>query len=403
MNGKLLIQQLRLRNFLSYGQGGIEFDLLPLNVLIGPNGSGKSNLIEALAVIHEFAGDLAAKLREGGGAAEFLRKSSGRGSFSIGTTVVRIDHMGEEWAVEFFRHHIEIEPTGQGGTVTSERVNAGSESRVESEKTLVYETSGRGARIRRPSSAGEGSGFRPIPAQSFQRDQSILTQRRDPEFYREITYLADVFAGIAFYREWTFGTRATVRAPQATDLPTDALLPNSSNLALVLHELLQRSSTRQKLIEYLHRFYASARHISTRISGGTVQLFIEEENDVLVPATRLSDGTLRYLSLLAILCHPTPPPIVCIEEPELGLHPDIMPTIAELLLDASQRTQLIVTTHSDALVSALSEVPECIVVCEPGDEGTQLRRLDKDALAEWLSRYSLGEIWRMGEIGGTRW
>jgi hypothetical protein len=61
-----------------------------------------------------------------------------------------------------------------------------------------------------------------------------------------------------------------------------------------------------------------------------------------------------------------------------------------------------VTTHSDALVSALSEVPESIVVCESSIEGTQLRRLDREALSEWLNRYSLGEIWRMGEIGGTR-
>jgi hypothetical protein len=63
----------------------------------------------------------------------------------------------------------------------------------------------------------------------------------------------------------------------------------------------------------------------------------------------------------------------------------------------------VVTTHSDALVSALSDIPEAIIVCEPGPDGTQLRRLDRESLAEWLDRYSLGEIWRMGEIGGTRW
>ncbi len=191
--------------------------------------------------------------------------------------------------------------------------------------------------------------------------------------------------------------------PEPADLPTDFLLPDSSNLALVLHEMQQRAPVRQKLLEYLQRFYSSAQHISTRINAGTVQLYIDEGMDELVPATRLSDGTLRYLSLLAILLHPTPPPLVCIEEPELGLHPDILPTIGELLIDASQRTQLVVTTHSDALVSALSEVPECVVVCEPGENGSQLRRLDREALSEWLGRYSLGEMWRMGEIGGTRW
>ena len=118
-----------------------------------------------------------------------------------------------------------------------------------------------------------------------------------------------------------------------------------------------------------------------------------------MPATRLSDGSLQYLCLLSVLCHPEPPPLICLEEPEAGLHPDIIPEVAKLLLEASQRTQLVVTTHSDMLVSALSEVPEAIVVCERGEEGTQLRRLEPDKLKEWLERYRLGELWTMGEIG----
>ena len=91
------------------------------------------------------------------------------------------------------------------------------------------------------------------------------------------------------------------------------------------------------------------------------------------------------------------------EEPELGLHPDIVPTVAELLIDAAQRTQLIVTTHSDALVSALSEIPEVIVVCDRSEQGTRLRRLDPENLKEWLERYRLGDLWAKGEIGGNRW
>ncbi|HYR09150.1 MAG TPA: AAA family ATPase, partial [Longimicrobium sp.] len=134
-----------------------------------------------------------------------------------------------------------------------------------------------------------------------------------------------------------------------------------------------------------------------------LQLYIEEEGGRLIPSTRLSDGTLRYLCLLAILCHPSPPPVIGIEEPELGLHPDILPTVAELLRKASERTQLFVTTHSDTLVSALSDVPESILVCEATPDGTTMKRLEAEPLREWLEKYSLGEIWRMGEIGGNRW
>jgi predicted ATPase len=75
----------------------------------------------------------------------------------------------------------------------------------------------------------------------------------------------------------------------------------------------------------------------------------------------LSDGSLRYLCLLAILCDPEPPPLIGLEEPELGLHPDLLPKVADLLVAAAQRTQLIVTTHSDILVDALTERPDALV------------------------------------------
>ncbi|MCZ0954719.1 MAG: AAA family ATPase, partial [Rhodospirillaceae bacterium] len=125
--------------------------------------------------------------------------------------------------------------------------------------------------------------------------------------------------------------------------------------------------------------------------------------DKTVPATRLSDGTLRYICLLAVLCHPDPPPLVCLEEPELGLHPDLLPGLADLLREASERTQLIVTTHSDVLVDKLTDEPDSVVICEKLDGQTQLRRLDSDDLNHWLDRYSLGELWTKGELGGNRW
>ena len=95
--------------------------------------------------------------------------------------------------------------------------------------------------------------------------------------------------------------------------------------------------------------------------------------------------------------------MIVIEEPELGLHPDLLPTLSDLLLAASERSQLIVTTHSDVLVDALTETPESIVVCEKHDGQTEMRRLDEAGLAKWLENYRLGELWTSGELGGNRW
>ncbi|MFZ2617080.1 MAG: AAA family ATPase, partial [Anaerolineae bacterium] len=157
------------------------------------------------------------------------------------------------------------------------------------------------------------------------------------------------------------------------------------------------------LIEALRELYEGIEDVNFQIDGGNVLLFLEERGGREIPATRLSDGTLRYLCLLAILLHPDPPPLIAIEEPELGLHPDIIPQLAKLLVAASERTQLVVTTHSDVLVDALTSQPESVIVCEKVDGESQFRRLDADQLKEWLEKYTLGQLWSMGEIGGNRW
>src|SRR5579863_4211726 len=124
----------------------------------------------------------------------------------------------------------------------------------------------------------------------------------------------------------------------------------------------------------------------------------------MLSAIRMSDGTLKFLALLAALFHPQPPPLMCIEEPELGLHPDALQIVADALLEASEKMQLIVTTHSDALIDALTDKPETVLVCERDfDNGTQMKRLSRKELTDWLEHYSLGELWRKGEIGGGRW
>ena len=92
-----------------------------------------------------------------------------------------------------------------------------------------------------------------------------------------------------------------------------------------------------------------------------------------------------------------------IEEPDLGLHPDLLPTLANLLDAASERCQIIVTTHSDVLVDALTDNPEGVVICEKHDGQTEMRRLDADDLAKWLQDYTLGNLWNSGQLGGNRW
>lgn len=401
MEGSRLIHRLKLKDFLSYGSDGVEIELQPLNVLIGANASGKSNLIEALGVLRAAPTDLAAYFRERGGVSEYIQRGAGKsGVATVSVWVDYVSFLGAEdvwYTLEFAQVNYRLDIVSEGIGIPTYPVDS------LSGYEMVYGQNRNGAFI--SGYDAEGETRRPIPLQ--QRDlkpnQSILSQRKDPVAYPELTHLASSLEGITLFQEWNFGRSNPARFPQGADLPGDFLLPDARNLVLVLHDLTQRPDTRGKVEKYLRRFYEGAERIITKIQGGTVQLYVEEEGGEQVPAPRLSDGTLRYLSLLAILCHPSPPPLICIEEPELGLHPDVILIIAELLKDAAQRTQLVVTTHSDALVSALSDVPESVIVCECGIDGTSLRRLDREQMAAWLETYSLGEVWRMGEIGGNRW
>ncbi|MEH2269881.1 MAG: AAA family ATPase [Nostoc sp.] len=399
MEGKRFIRTLRLENFLSYGSEGEEIELQSLNVLIGPNASGKSNLIEAIGILRATPTDLPAPFRQGGGINEFLWK--GGQENPVAKIEVTLDYLQRS---QNLRYYVNLTSIGQRLELVDEAVE--NEQRYQSESDVYFYYRYQNGRpvlnINKIENNGEPL-KRSLRREDLIPDQSVLSQRKDPDLYPELSYLSTEFSNIALYRHWQMGRYSEPRNAQKTDLPEHPLLEDGSNLGLVLNNL-QHLIGNRIIIEKLKNFYEAAEELSVRIYGGTVQIFIREEGLIQpIAANRLSDGTLRYLFLMALLLDPTPPPLICLEEPEIGLHPDILSTIAEMLIEASQRTQLIVTTHSDALVSALSEYPESLIVCERDKKGSHLHRQEPDKLKNWLENYTLGDLWRMGEIGGNRW
>jgi len=182
----------------------------------------------------------------------------------------------------------------------------------------------------------------------------------------------------------------------------DFLSEDFDNLPARLAVLKKDRDVKRRLLGHLSDLSPGFEDLEIVPEGGQLQLYIIEGAHS-TPARRLSDGTLRFLYLVAILLDPTPPPLIVIEEPELGLHPDLIRGLAELLRRASERTQLIVTTHSTALLDAFSDDPGVVLVCEREQGSTTLRRLERDMLVDWLKEYSLGELWTKGELGGVRW
>jgi predicted ATPase len=111
----------------------------------------------------------------------------------------------------------------------------------------------------------------------------------------------------------------------------------------------------------------------------------------------LSDGILRFLLLIAILANPEPGDLIAIDEPETGLHPSMLPIIAELAADAAERTQVVFTTHSPQFLDAFTEAPTT-TVAEWVDGETRLSVLPEEELQRWLKEFSLGSLYRSGEL-----
>ena len=411
MDGKRLIYSLLLGNFLSFGTEGMQIELEPLNIVIGPNASGKSNLIQAIEILRAAPTNITRPINEGGGVDEFLFKGSRETLIAALRAVINYPSK-----LERLIHTVSFVSSGQRFQISDEIIQ-GFRLAGKSGTQLIpsyYDYNGGQPLIAtffdhpEENETVNADGWEQKLLSNIKPDQSILSQRTDPDSYPALAYLSEQYRAIKIYRGFNLDGPNSLRRAQRADLPTDFLEEDGRNLGLMLNEL-QHLGVMGTIVEKLRVVYEDVVDITVRVAEGTVQTFLHErgqhERDLRssIPAARLSDGTLRYLCLLAILYHPTPPPLICLEEPEVGLHPDLISGLAEMLKDASQRTQLIVTTHSDLLVSSFSDMPEAVVVSERTPEGTTLKRLKADELQEWLKEYSLGEVWLKGAIGGTRW
>lgn len=393
----VLIKELSLQNFLSYGAKNA-VSLNDLNILIGPNGSGKSNLIEAIDLIHNAPMNLLNPIRDGGGISEWIWKGQGVSSKEARIeTIFNRDDTGKR----NIRHVLTFSSVLQRFEIRDERIEDEFPMPGHDAPYFYYHLNNGYPYLNVQESSGS-SRRRELRPEDIDLSASILSQRRDTDTYPELAWLGDRLSEICIYRDWNFGRYTAPRVPQRADMPNRWLLPDCSNLGLVLSKLRNNPDIKNDIINNLRALNPNIEDFNVLIEGGTVQIFVQDSG-MAISATRLSDGTLRLLCLLAVLCHPNPPPVVCIEEPELGLHPDAIGLLARLLRKASEKAQIIITTHSAMLVDYFTDSPDAVVVAEKDENGTSLSRLNREELEPWLKDYRLGKLWLSGEIGGVRW
>lgn len=412
MHQRPFLKSIRPVNLLSFGPDTDKIELESLNLLIGPNGSGKSNLIEILRLLHSLPDkDPWRVVLETGGVNEWIwkgKKGQSARAFLNAEFCLESEATGPGSGSRLVEFSVELDKFDSSFRIVSERLEMLTGKGARDTGSNRYERRGSLGEVHvRTGHAVEG----PIRF-DLAADRSILSQLTAlslqtsgaAQSFPEMFEAAGFFEKFDFHQDWEFGADLSARDPVVVGQAVERLDESGYNLAQMLayyrdyHQALF-----ERINELMRLFYEPFEGLDVRLIGTHLQTAIKETGGFSTPAYRLSDGTLRWLALLVIFLNPNPAPVTCIEEPELGLHPDIIPMLGDLMRNASKRTQLIVTTHSSALVDLFSDDPRSVCICEKSGGASQIRRLDTERLREWLDDYSLGQLWAKGEIGGNRW
>ena len=389
------LRSLKVQGLLSFGEE-TTFEFGQINLLVGPNGSGKSNLLECLRIFKNCPTDVQQTFADTGFQDWVYRGSAedARAAANLAIGLPRHDDI---------RHHLTLGPPTLGHAPLDESIESQVPKPGEDGPLFFFRTQGGSPVVSILDSGTQRRGLLRLDAESYRPLDSVLAQLRDAQRYPEITWLGDLYAGFRMYSESTFGRRSPLRESTPTDRSDPRLSESMDDLALVLNAL-QGTEAHDKIRGYLHELKESYADYITRVAFGRVGLELREAPfDRPLPAKRLSDGTLRFLALAAILLHPAPSPLICIEEPELGMHPDMIRMVANMIADAATRTQLIITTHSEHLLTALQDDFDVLFAFDVGERGSVVRPFSRDEFQEWREDHSLGSLWTAGELGGNRW
>jgi predicted ATPase len=193
---------------------------------------------------------------------------------------------------------------------------------------------------------------------------------------------------------------------QNGDINRNRLLESDGGtLAAVLYKIQQTApDCYQRIVGTIRQiapFFDNFNLAPSELNPNVIQLrWRERDRDYDFGPHLLSDGTLRAMALVTLLLQPVKdlPSIIIIDEPELGLHPYTLATLAGLLQSASVHSQIIVATESATLLDHFE--PEDVVVTERCKGETVFKRLDSKDLQEWREEYTLSELWDKNVIGG---
>lgn len=383
-----------------------------LNVLIGPNASGKSNLMRLLELVSSAAtGKLGTAIQEAGGMGAICwdNQKNASLSFHLKTSPVKADGHLETQSLNY---DVELSRLGEGAgyRVNSELLaNYSAVEKGQASSPFKFLDRHRGtAHVYDETKREDGrpKGLVRVPDDALQDDETILSVAGNPlvSSFLQNWVLTDYqreLAGWSVYHAFGSHPESIIRRPLVVK-HEKRVSPDGSNLVSVLQTLYNSSRDFQERIDDAMRAAfpdCYERLLFQPVADQRVQLAIQFAGlDHPTPAAGLSDGTLRFLFLLTVLGSPEAAPLIAVDEPEIGLHPSMLSIVAEFAVEASRHSQIIISTHSEALLNAFSETRPATTVVKWSHGETTLTKLPDEQLGEWLKSYSLGALFASGEL-----
>ncbi|MCA0387162.1 MAG: AAA family ATPase [Bacteroidetes bacterium] len=399
-----MLKQIRLQNFLSFKDLTIDFNS-GLNILVGINGAGKSNLFRALDLLKEGVSGKRLKdfvFNKMGGMDNILFKAANANLPDYSTTL-KFVFDGKVAGEKGFKFVDDIVYT-----ITLKKLPSSSNyyvlERVESSSGFVWLDFEAGSGVLSEGVENNGQKTKPVKYHDFVSGQELaLSSIFDTDRYSALSTIRSAIADMEVYHYFDTTSTSLIRKPT---LPTseERLLPTGTNLPQILNTLkINSKSSFNRIINLLKDINPAFTEIDFNFIGGNIELMLGEENlEGSIHVTNISDGTLHYLCLLAILLNNNRGKVVCIDEPELGLHPDMISGISRLLEEKSPETQFIISTHSENLLDNF-DLRDILIFEKDKANSTTVKRYSDDDFKGWYQQFSPGKMWRTGDLGGNRW
>lgn len=357
-----MLKTLAVANYRSINKLVVPLD--QLNLITGPNGSGKSNLYRALRLLAETAqgGVINALAREGGldstfwAGPESISRRMLNGEVAVQPSVrsgvkrLRLGFAGDDfsYAISLGLPELSTSCFSLDPEIKKECIWAGHVYRPAS---LLVQRSGPMVRAR------DGRAW-DVLAQHTPNYHSLFDQVGSLRGSPEVLMLRESIRGWRFYDHFRSDANAPVRQPQL-GTRTPVLHHDGHDLAAAL-QTIREIGDPQALQQAVSDAFPGARLHIAPLQGGRFAIEFYQEG-LLRPlsAAELSDGTLRYLLLIAALLTPRPPTMMVLNEPETSLHPDLLPALARLIIQASKQCQVWVVSHASRLIAALQQDEGC--------------------------------------------